>query len=220
MANRHVAQCCAENIMLWCTYLETFSLNESIAPHLATEYHKLRLKRFSESFFTKELSRRNLQSFDMSDIHLNLNDIIRQSAYYTQIPDLIIACDELDGASDNIPIIFEEVYVNNNENGGTVKSSISTSSLQVLNDLKTPFNRRNSLGSFSKLRKTTSSGKNSPIEPESKSVTTASSINLPVNSHILHKKLKKKADKKDSISNLTCDNAKSSITLVSYKKVN
>jgi hypothetical protein len=43
LANRHVAQCSAENIMQWCLYLDNFSLNQSIQPHLATEYHSKRV---------------------------------------------------------------------------------------------------------------------------------------------------------------------------------
>ena len=49
LANRHVAQCSAENIMQWCTYIENFSLNQQIAPFLATEYHSKRV--FIKNFF-------------------------------------------------------------------------------------------------------------------------------------------------------------------------
>ena len=88
MANRHVAQCSAENIMQWCTYLDNFSLNQEIAPVLASEYHnkrvnyyllisnqqiffcyfifiyKIKLKRFSETFFFKDFSRKNLHEYE------------------------------------------------------------------------------------------------------------------------------------------------------------
>lgn len=43
LANRHVAQCSAENIMLWCLYLDNFSLNQTTSPYLATEYHNKRV---------------------------------------------------------------------------------------------------------------------------------------------------------------------------------
>ena len=37
LANRNVAQCSAENIMQWCTFLENFSFSQQAAPHLASE---------------------------------------------------------------------------------------------------------------------------------------------------------------------------------------
>jgi hypothetical protein len=43
LANRHVAQCSAENIMLWCIYLDNFTLNDDISPQLALEYHNKRV---------------------------------------------------------------------------------------------------------------------------------------------------------------------------------
>ena len=42
-ANRHIAQCSAENIMQWCIYLEKFSMNEAIVPRLAADYHHKRV---------------------------------------------------------------------------------------------------------------------------------------------------------------------------------
>lgn len=43
LANRHIAQCSAENIMLWCIYLENFTLNDFISSHLALDYHNKRV---------------------------------------------------------------------------------------------------------------------------------------------------------------------------------
>lgn len=43
LANRHVAQCSAENIMQWCVYLDNFTMNQTIAPFLAIEYHNKRV---------------------------------------------------------------------------------------------------------------------------------------------------------------------------------
>ena len=43
LANRHVAQCSAENIMLWCIYLDNFTLNDDISAQLALEYHNKRV---------------------------------------------------------------------------------------------------------------------------------------------------------------------------------
>ena len=44
LANTHVAQCSAENIMQWCVYVDNFSLNQSIVPILASEYHSKRVR--------------------------------------------------------------------------------------------------------------------------------------------------------------------------------
>ncbi len=60
-----------------------------------------------------------------------MNELIRQSAYFQQIPELIVSCDELDGTPENIPIIFEENYVDsyqlNNSNSHMSSSSSSSS---------------------------------------------------------------------------------------------
>lgn len=69
------------------------------------------LKRFSESFFTKDIPRIYIQDYESSDNYVLLYDIIRQSAYFQQMPDMLLCCDDLDGLPDNMPIIFEENYV-------------------------------------------------------------------------------------------------------------
>ena len=43
LANTHVAQCSAENIMLWCLYLDNFRLDDYISSSLASEYHTKRV---------------------------------------------------------------------------------------------------------------------------------------------------------------------------------
>ncbi|CAF4005986.1 unnamed protein product, partial [Rotaria sp. Silwood1] len=39
LAHAHIAQCSAENIMLWCQFIETFGLHEITATVLAKDYH-------------------------------------------------------------------------------------------------------------------------------------------------------------------------------------
>ena len=53
--------------------------------------------------------------------YTQLNDLVRQSEYFLQIPNLIVECIELDGANECMPIIFEETFAN-------IVSSTSTSS--------------------------------------------------------------------------------------------
>lgn len=130
LANRHVAQASAENIMQWCTYVDNFSLNQEIAPFLAAEYHNRRLKRFSETFFLKDFAKKNLNEYEINDNYVSLNDTIRQSTYYNQLPNLIMSCDELDGTADNIPVIFEDNYCSNlpmSSPSSSISSQVSSS---------------------------------------------------------------------------------------------
>jgi len=91
--------------------VDNFSLNQEIAPFLASEYHVRRLKRFSETFFLRDFAKKNLNEYEINENYVSLNDIVRQSTYYNQLPDLIVSCDELDGTPEMIPIIFEDNYV-------------------------------------------------------------------------------------------------------------
>jgi hypothetical protein len=111
IANRHVAQCSAENIMLWCHYLDHFSLNQSINQHLASQYHIKRVKRFSESFFIKDFTRKHIIDIEPSENYQTFNDLIKQSDYFQLLPYLQISCDDLDGLPEQMPIIFEENYI-------------------------------------------------------------------------------------------------------------
>ena len=64
-----------------------------------------------ESFFTKDMSRKSLMDYEVTDNYVSLNDLIRQSQYFQRINELIISCDDLDGLPESIPIIFEENYL-------------------------------------------------------------------------------------------------------------
>jgi hypothetical protein len=41
--------------MQWCTYIENFSLNQTIAPFLASEYHSKRVNQFFTNNLKKEV---------------------------------------------------------------------------------------------------------------------------------------------------------------------
>ncbi|CAF3725517.1 unnamed protein product [Adineta steineri] len=109
LAHAHIAQCSAENIMLWCQFIQTFGVHESTAIVLSKEYHFKRVKRLSEGFFHREISRANLLTNEC-DSYNDLHDLVRNSPYYSRLPALTIECVELDGIPDNLPIIIEEVY--------------------------------------------------------------------------------------------------------------
>jgi len=46
LAHAHIAQCSAENIMLWCQFIQIFGLHESSAIVLAKDYHFKRVNHF------------------------------------------------------------------------------------------------------------------------------------------------------------------------------
>jgi hypothetical protein len=65
----------------------------------------------------------------MSDSYITLNDVIRQSTYFQQLPDLIVASDDLDGTPDTMPIIFEETYIPVSPSASTIGQTWSSDSL-------------------------------------------------------------------------------------------
>jgi hypothetical protein len=50
LAHAHIAQCSAENIMLWCHFIQIFGLHEMTVNVLAKEYHIKRVRRIAQSF--------------------------------------------------------------------------------------------------------------------------------------------------------------------------
>ncbi|XP_015119220.1 protein FAM135A [Diachasma alloeum] len=107
-----IAQLCAQNIVLWHIFLETFTKREAIHQHLARIHHQLRVKRFAEAFFVLENPRTsaagcydaNYQSYQA------VSDAARRSTYLQHLPQLPVHCLELDGDANTVPIIFEDQY--------------------------------------------------------------------------------------------------------------
>lgn len=122
LAHAHIAQCSAENIMLWCQFIQTFGLHESCAIVLGKDYHYKRVKHFSEGFFQRELSRQNLLTYE-NDTYQEFHDLIRNSTYYSRLPPLPIECSELDGIPDTLPILIEEIYTNIDEKTSSMNLS-------------------------------------------------------------------------------------------------
>jgi hypothetical protein len=110
--------------MLWCQFIQTFGLHESSAIVLGKDYHFKRVKRLSEGFFHREISRINLLTNE-SDSYNEFHELIRNSPYYSRLPSLTIECIELDGTPDTLPILIEEVYSSIEQ-----KSSLITSSMK------------------------------------------------------------------------------------------
>ena len=160
-----------------------------------------------------------------SDNYVSLNDLIRQSAYYQQLPELIVACDELDGTSENIPIIFEDNYVSSteysaNSNNNNASSPISSNSSVFSSSDSMPkkngysnavFMRANSLRSSVSSKQ----DRKGSVSSNEMSVNSANQ-SLSESSKQLHKKLKKKVINGDVITS----ERKKAVQLVSYRKVN
>lgn len=227
LANRHVAQCSAENIMQWCTYLDNFSLNQEIAPQLASEYHNRRLKRFSETFFVKDLLKKNLHEYEINDNYVNLNETIRQSMYCNQLPNLIVSCDDLDGVPETIPVIFEDNYVTSVSNcSPSLSVSSNQSSTESISRKDKKFDKHTFLRSFNSSLKN-NSGKQSLSNKElnqnrkssfSSNENSTNSLHLPDSSKQLHRKLRKKLSNNGDC--IDQNEGNSTIQLVSYRKVN
>ena len=52
LAHAHIAQCSAENIMLWCQFVQQFSLDDRVATVLGREYHLKRVSRPMRNFLS------------------------------------------------------------------------------------------------------------------------------------------------------------------------
>eukprot|EP00090_Calanus_glacialis_P010228 TRINITY_DN18611_c0_g1_i1.p1 TRINITY_DN18611_c0_g1~~TRINITY_DN18611_c0_g1_i1.p1 ORF type:complete len:1338 (-),score=331.89 TRINITY_DN18611_c0_g1_i1:1056-4637(-) len=111
-ANSDISQLCAENILLWNKFLDAFTLREVIRKHLAQINHNHRVKRFSEGFFTMTNPKKSaLCCLDAKHQHyMVVSEAVRRSGYFMHLPNLQVSCKELDGTSDTLPIIFEDIY--------------------------------------------------------------------------------------------------------------
>ncbi|CAF4300828.1 unnamed protein product [Rotaria sp. Silwood2] len=198
LAHAHIAQCSAENIMLWCQFIETFGLHEITENVLAKDYHFKRVKRLSECFFLRETSRINLL-INESDIYNDLHEIVRNSSYFSRLPHLPIECIELDGVPDTLPILLEEIY------SPTEQSSTAT----ILSSLKSKTNNENSasqtIQNLSKLRSNLSHSASGKLnETTSNSVSNSPSIS--------HSKSQKQQQTKPSPTNNNSNNTSSTPT--------
>ena len=130
----------------------------------------------------------------ITDLFTGLNEMIRQSAYYQQLPDLIVGCDDLDGVADQLPIIFEEIYVSDSEYNESCKMSLAS------------FRSDSNIRTRRQYERKTSHSSNE----------FSSSSSNPADSK-LQKRLRKKAlNTGDSVH--AYSNSNKSIQLVSYKK--
>ncbi|XP_026294467.1 uncharacterized protein LOC113218365 isoform X3 [Frankliniella occidentalis] len=112
LANKDIAQLCAENIMLWQKFLDAFTLKEPVHQHLSKVHHQLRVRRFAEAFFVLDNPRHSAAGcYDANyQNYLAVSEMARRSRYLASLPPLPIQCVETDGDIATLPIIFEDQY--------------------------------------------------------------------------------------------------------------
>ena len=111
-ANSDISQLCAENILLWNKFLDAFTSREVIRRHLAQINHSHRIKRFAEGFFSMTNPRKSaLCCLEAKHQHYTVvSEAVRRSHYFSHLPHLTVSCRDLDGTSETLPIIFEDIY--------------------------------------------------------------------------------------------------------------
>ncbi|CAG5123562.1 unnamed protein product, partial [Candidula unifasciata] len=111
-AQTDIAQICAENVILWAQFLEIVLKQQQVHLHLAMEHHIQRVRRFAEGFFTLEHNKSScLSCYDPSfHGHSSLASIVKNSAYFCNLPSLPVECVELDGDENSLPVIFEDIF--------------------------------------------------------------------------------------------------------------
>ncbi|BFZ16348.1 hypothetical protein BsWGS_19387 [Bradybaena similaris] len=107
-----ITQICAENVILWAQFLEIVLKQQQVHLHLAMEHHTQRVRRFAEGFFTMEHNKSScLSCYDPSfHGHSSLANIVKNSAYFCNLPSLPVECVELDGDENTLPVIFEDIF--------------------------------------------------------------------------------------------------------------
>lgn len=112
VANSDVAQLCGALIVLWKQFLEVVVGQEKVRQQLARQRHLQRVKRFAEAYFVIERPRIAVLSANDASTQLfyEVTDALRRSEYLALLPPLEVECPELDGDSNNLPVIYEEHY--------------------------------------------------------------------------------------------------------------
>ncbi|KAL3248463.1 hypothetical protein MRX96_056460 [Rhipicephalus microplus] len=106
------AQLCGALIVLWKQFLEVVADQDRVRQQLARQRHLQRVKRFAEAYFVIERPRIAVLSANDASTQLffEVTEALRRSEYLALLPPLEVECAELDGDSNNLPIIYEEHY--------------------------------------------------------------------------------------------------------------
>ncbi|XP_078397088.1 protein FAM135B isoform X2 [Cetorhinus maximus] len=111
--SRDLAQLCSCLAALWSQFLDSMTLQPDVTAFLSQDHHSLRVRRFSEAFFYMEHQKQMALTFQEHIIqrHSQIAAAVRNSPYLTSMPPLPIECLDIDGDWSNLPIIFEDRYV-------------------------------------------------------------------------------------------------------------
>lgn len=112
VAHSDVAQLCGALIVLWKQFLEVVADQDRVRQQLARQRHLQRVKRFAEAYFVIERPRIAVLSANdaSTQLFLDVTEALRRSEYLALLPPLEVECAELDGDSNNLPVIYEEHY--------------------------------------------------------------------------------------------------------------
>ncbi|KAL7669468.1 hypothetical protein ACOME3_010123 [Neoechinorhynchus agilis] len=108
VAHQRITHCSAQNILVWTTLIER--IDHSIVTFMKRERHMKRVKRLSEGFFYREVPKGSALSSSLPE-QLDIYNELRQSSYFERAFPLVAECDELDGSSSSLPVVFEECYI-------------------------------------------------------------------------------------------------------------
>uniref|UniRef100_UPI00398F4C06 protein FAM135B n=1 Tax=Pristiophorus japonicus TaxID=55135 RepID=UPI00398F4C06 len=113
LISRDLAQLCSCLAALWSQFLDSMTLQANVTAFLSQDHHSLRVRRFSEAFFYMEHQKEMALTFQEHIIqsHSQIAAAVRNSPYLTSMPPLPIECLDIDGDWSNLPIIFEDRYV-------------------------------------------------------------------------------------------------------------
>ncbi|PAA57085.1 hypothetical protein BOX15_Mlig001885g6, partial [Macrostomum lignano] len=110
LATGHMTALVTDLQLLWERFISTACLQESVIDQCARQYHAMRVRRFAEGYFRTEKLVGDLFRLQDASPYESLAQLIRTSAYYSQLAQLPLHCPELDGDPATMPLIFEDVY--------------------------------------------------------------------------------------------------------------
>ncbi|XP_075254911.1 uncharacterized protein LOC142346283 [Convolutriloba macropyga] len=123
----------AENMLLWDEFIKAATVmlcdldeggkggggmeflapNYTLNTHLLTIHHQMMVEKYAEAFFYSYRQKALAAAFASSEMRQQVCEVLRNSAYIRNLPPLPIECEESQLNPDNMPIIFEEIYVEN-----------------------------------------------------------------------------------------------------------